>query len=437
MSKPAVATSLDILERIFGPRNDWTFAVRFWDGCTSAGAARPRFVLVLNDPSALRAAFLPPLELNPGRAFVEGLFDIEGNAEVAVDTMALALERVSPARAAATGLRLLRLPKPRFDDGHPQPHLRGRLHSRARDAAAIGFHYDQPVGFYRTFLGEELVYSCAYYDEGIETVEEAQRAKMDHTLRKLRLAPGETLLDIGCGWGSLVIRAAQQLGAHALGITLSRRQYEEARRRITAAGLDGRASVELCDYRELGKRTFDKIVSVGMVEHVGRSQLAEYFRSALRALRPGGFFLNHGIAEQSRERRGYKSTGFMARYVFPDGELLPIWGMLEFAEQNGFEVRDVENLREHYARTLRDWVSNLERNREAAIAATDERTYRIWRLYMAGSAQGFTRGRMGVFQSLLAKPDPEGRIPLPPTRRDLYRNEVMRRLESGLAAETR
>jgi cyclopropane-fatty-acyl-phospholipid synthase len=437
MSESAASTSLGILERIFGPRERWTFAVRLWDGTPQVGSVRPRFVLVLREPSALRAAFTPPLELNPGRAYVEGSIDIEGSAEIAVDTMALAVERLSPARAAAIGLRLLRLPKPRLGDGHPQPQLRGRRHSRARDAAAIEFHYDQSVSFYRTFLGEELMYSCAYYDEGIETVDEAQRAKIDYTLRKLRLAPGETLLDVGCGWGTLVMRAAQNFGAQALGITLSRRQYEEARRRIAAAGLEGRAAVELCDYRELGKRTFDKIVSVGMVEHVGRSQLAEYFRCALRALRPGGFFLNHGIAEQSRERRGYKSTGFMARYVFPDGELLPIWGMLEFAEQNGFEVRDVENLREHYARTLRDWVANLERNREAAIAAADERAYRVWRLYMAGSAQGFTRGRMGVFQSLLVKPDLEGRTGLPPTRRDLYRNDITRRLEPGAPLETR
>jgi cyclopropane-fatty-acyl-phospholipid synthase len=432
VSEGCTATSLEILRLFFGRREDWSFAVRLWDGSTVAGPGRPRFVLVLSEPSALRATFTPPLELNPGRAFVEGLIDIEGDAEAAVDVMAAAAASMDPRRTAAIGLRLLRLPKPRVADGHPQPRLRGRLHSIARDSAAIGFHYDQPVGFYRTFLGEELVYSCAYYDEGVETLEEAQRSKIDYTLRKLRLLPGERLLDIGCGWGTLVMRAAQRFGAQSLGITLSRRQYEEARRRIAAAGLEGRAAVELCDYRELGRRTFDKIVSVGMVEHVGRSRLAEYFRCALRALRPGGLFLNHGIADQSRERRGYRATGFMARYVFPDGELVPIWAMLEQAERGGFEVRDVENLREHYVRTLRDWVANLERNRESAIAASDERTYRIWRLYMAGSAQGFMRGRMGLFQSLLAKPDVQGRIPLPSTRRDLYRREVSLLPEGGV-----
>jgi len=420
----AASLTSDILKLIFGPREGWDFAVRLWDGTTLAGSGHPRFTLVLNEPSALRTAFTPPLDLNPGKAYVEGIIDIEGNAEAAVDVMAHALSDVRPQRVAALGIQLLRLPKAQPANSHPRPQLNGRIHSRVRDAAAIGFHYDQPVSFYRTFLGDDLVYSCGYYDEGIDSLDDAQRSKVDYTLRKLRLRPGERLLDIGCGWGTLVIRAAKVFGAQALGITLSRRQFEEARRRIADAGLEGRANVELCDYRDLGERTFDKVVSVGMVEHVGRSRLAQYFRAALRAVRPGGFFLNHGIADETPRRRGFRSSGFLARYVFPDGELIPISDMLQFAERSGFEVRDVENLREHYARTVRDWVDNLERNRDAAIAATDERTYRIWRLYLAGSAQGFNRGSMGLFQSLLGKPDVEGRTPVPSTRRDLYRTPV-------------
>jgi cyclopropane-fatty-acyl-phospholipid synthase len=414
-----------ILKLVFGPREGWDFAVRLWDGTTLAGSGHPRFTLVLRDPSALRTAFTPPLDLNPGKAYVEGVIDIEGNAEAAVDVMAHAFSDVPPHRIAALGIRLLRLPKAQPVDSRPQLQLRGRMHSRVRDAEAIGFHYNQPVNFYRMFLGEDLVYSCGYYDEGIDSLEDAQRAKIDYTLRKLRVRPGEQLLDIGCGWGTLVIRAAKIFGAKALGITLSRRQFEEARRRIADAGLEGRAGVELCDYRDLGDRTFDKVVSVGMIEHVGRSRLAEYFRTALRVVRPGGFFLNHGIADETPQRRGFRSSGFLARYVFPDGELIPISDMLDVAERNGFEVRDVENLREHYTRTLRDWINNLEGNRDAAIAATDERTYRIWRLYMAGSAQGFNRGSMGLFQSLLGKPDVEGRTPVPSTRRDLYRSPAM------------
>ncbi len=263
-----------------------------------------------------------------------------------------------------------------------------------------------------------MVYSCAYWDDGVNSLEDAQSAKVDYTLRKLRLRPGERLLDVGCGWGALVIRAAK-LGAQALGITLSRPQRDEAQRRIAAAGVTAFARVELRDYRELRGELFDKIVSIGMFEHVGRSKFAEYFRAAYDALRPGGLFLNHAIADQSGER-SWKSTGFMGHFIFPDGELVPVSDALRFAERAGFEVRGVENLREHYTRTLRAWLSNLERNREAAVAAAGETSYRLWRLYFAGSAQGFSVGRLGVYQSLLARPDAAGSVDLPATRRDLY-----------------
>jgi cyclopropane-fatty-acyl-phospholipid synthase len=263
-----------------------------------------------------------------------------------------------------------------------------------------------------------MVYSCAYWDDGVDSLDEAQSAKLDYTLRKLRLRPGERLLDIGCGWGALVIRAAQ-LGAQSLGITLSRPQRDEAQRRIASAGVAAFARVEYRDYRELRGERFDKIVSIGMFEHVGRARFAEYFRAVHDALLPGGLFLNHAIADQSGARSG-RARGFMGRFIFPDGELVPIADALAFAERAGFEVRDVENLREHYARTLRSWVSNLERNRSAAIAAAGETSYRLWRLYLAGSAQGFSTGRIAVFQSLLARPEERGRVELPPTRRDLY-----------------
>ncbi|GAC1422331.1 MAG: hypothetical protein NVSMB64_30810 [Candidatus Velthaea sp.] len=264
-----------------------------------------------------------------------------------------------------------------------------------------------------------MVYSCAYYDDENSSLADAQIAKIDYILRKVRVRPGETLLDIGCGWGALVVRAAQHFGARVLGVTLSREQHAHAQARIAAANLGDRAAVELRDYRDLGGRTFDKIVSVGMVEHVGRERLAAYFATAYRALGAGGLFLNHGIA-QLRSEKGYRVSGFIARYVFPDGDLLPIAEMTRAAERAGFEIRDVENLREHYARTLRAWVANLERNREAAVRATDERTFRIWRLYMAGSAQGFQRGRMALYQTLLAKPEANGSAHVALTRRELY-----------------
>jgi cyclopropane-fatty-acyl-phospholipid synthase len=236
----------------------------------------------------------------------------------------------------------------------------------------------------------------------------------------LRLRPGERLLDIGCGWGALVVHAARHFGAYVLGVTLSERQVEEAQRRIKGAGVEERARVERWDYRQLPDTTFDKIVSIGMVEHVGRDRLPEYFAGAYRLLKPGGLFLNHGIANQNRTIKDGKASGFIGHFIFPDGELVDISDMLQFGERAGFEVRDVENLREHYMRTLRAWVQNLERNRETAIAVAGEQSYRAWRLYMAGSAQGFRTGRMGVVQSLLAKPGRDGKVEIPATRGDLY-----------------
>jgi cyclopropane-fatty-acyl-phospholipid synthase len=239
------------------------------------------------------------------------------------------------------------------------------------------------------------------------------------------LRAGQSFLDIGCGWGSLVIRAAQR-GARAYGITLSRSQHEEAMRTIAALGLGDRARVDLRDYRELGDERFDAIASVGMVEHVGRERLPEYFASAFRALRDGGLFLNHGIVLNGVEGAWRAGGSFVGRYVFPDGDLLAIDVSARAAERAGFEVRDMENLREHYTRTLRAWGANLAANRQAVVDATDARTERIWRIYMAGSARGFALGRMGLMQTLLAKPHPDGRVEIPSTRRDVYRVKTVR-----------
>jgi cyclopropane-fatty-acyl-phospholipid synthase len=415
----SVKDSLAVLRLLFPDGVGRDFDVEFWDGTHVAAGDGSRFTLRLLAPFALRAALTPPLDLNPGRAFVEGWIEIGGDAEAAVDALERAVQTFPKPALPLLGARLLRLPRPPAGSRTGQARLRGRVHSRRRDAAAVGFHYDQPLEFYAAFLDPRLVYSCAYFETADATLEQAQLAKIDYLLKKLRLAPGERLLDIGCGWGALVMRAAERYGARALGITLSEPQRDEAVRRIAAQGLEGRASVEVRDYRALGGLTFDKVVSVGMYEHVGRSRLAEYFKAAYGALRPGGLFLNHGISDQTPQRRGYLG-GFIDRYVFPDGELIPISDGLEVAERAGFEVRDVENLREHYSLTLRHWVANLQRNAESAIAAAGERTYRIWRLYMAGSAQGFRSGRMGLVQSLLAKPHADGSLSLPLTRRDLY-----------------
>ncbi len=415
---PHARIAVAVLRSIFADAYAREFGVELWDGTRVHASDAERFVLRVNAPGALRAAFTPPVDLSAGRAFGAGLLDVEGDLEAAVD----AFYRAGAPRGSRllTLLRLLpRLPKSVLPDMR-EARLRGRVHSRARDRAAIGFHYDQPIEFYRSFLDRDMVYSCAYWESGVDTLDDAQSAKLDHTLRKLRLRPGERLLDIGCGWGALVVRAAERFGARALGITLSAKQCDEARRRVAAAGISDRARVELRDYRELGGERFDKIVSVGMFEHVGRARFAEYFRAAYEGLRPGGLFLNHAIADQSRKRRGGRASAFLGRFIFPDGELVAVSDSLKYAEQVGFEVRDVENLREHYAKTLRVWVANLERNRDVAVAAAGEQSYRLWRLYMAGSAQGFRVGRIGVYQSLLARPHDDGRVDLPATRADLY-----------------
>ncbi|MGA7356117.1 MAG: cyclopropane-fatty-acyl-phospholipid synthase family protein [Candidatus Cybelea sp.] len=415
---PHARIAIAVLRLLFGDAYAREFGVLLWDGTRVPASLRERFVLKVNAPGALRAAFTPPLELSSGRAFGAGLLDVEGDLEYAVDALYRASASLRPARLIRLIRLLRRLPKAVMPPLR-EARLHGKIHSRDRDRAAIGFHYDQPVEFYRSFLDRDMVYSCAYFADGVDSLDDAQSAKLDYSLRKLRLRPGERLLDVGCGWGALVLRAAQ-MGARALGITLSRPQYDEAQRRIGVAGLGELARVELRDYRDLRGERFDKVISIGMFEHVGKARFAEYFRAVYEALRPGGLFLNHAIANGEPAVYDGKSSGFLGRFIFPDGELVPVSDALSSAERAGFEVRDVENLREHYARTLRAWVANLERNRAAAIAAAGEASYRVWRLYLAGSAQGFATGRMGVFQSLLARPDDRGRVELPATRHDLY-----------------
>lgn len=272
-----------------------------------------------------------------------------------------------------------------------------------------------------------MQYSCAYFQTGEEDISAAQQAKMEIICRKLRLQPGERLLDIGCGWGGLAMYAAEKYGVRTLGVALSARQVEYAQGEIQAAGLGDRVRVELKDYRDLSDESFDKIVSVGMFEHVGRRRLHEYFHHAYRVLKPRGAFLNHGIAKGVRATPSHWITrllrvpSFSDRYVFPDGDLVRIEDALAFATGAGFEVRDVESLREHYARTLRLWVAGLEANREEARCLVDERTYRVWRLFMAGSSHGFSRAQLNVYQALLVKPDQPGTSGQPWTRADWYR----------------
>ncbi|MDQ3859108.1 MAG: cyclopropane-fatty-acyl-phospholipid synthase family protein [Actinomycetota bacterium] len=420
----AAEATRGLLEDLFGGHERRYFAVRLWDGSTwgSDAGGDPRFTLVLRHPGALRSMLVPPGELSLGEAYLNDDFDVEGDLEAVfplVDHL-LGDGGLGGAERLRLGRRLLTLPAVSRTAARARAtRLHGRKHSRERDREAVTYHYDRSNEFFALFLDRRMVYSCAYFLAPDVDLDAAQEAKLDLICRKLRLRPGERLLDIGCGWGGLVVHAAERYGVEAVGVTVSERQAVLARERIAHAGLEARCRVEVADYRDLEtSETYDKLASVGMFEHVGERLLPEYFARAWRALRPGGVFLNHGIA-RSAEGRRRRGPSFNQRYVFPDGELLPVSTTLAAAEAAGFEVRDVENLREHYALTLRHWRRRLETRRSDAVRAADEVTYRVWRLFLAGSAHAFETGRLGVHQALLAKPN-QGASGLPLTRADWY-----------------
>ena len=424
-SNQALQTTLSLLRDLFGSSEQRHFEVRLWDGTTwrpDGGSEEPvRFTVVLQHPGALRKMFLPPNDLTLGEAYIYNDFDIEGDIE-AVFPLAEQFtgSHWGKLEQLRFGKRLLSLP----NTGQPRPgdaaaKLRGTRHSKERDQQAVTYHYNRSNDFYELWLDSRMVYSCAYFASADDDLDTAQKHKLDYICRKLRLRPGERLLDIGCGWGGLVIYAAQHYGVEAYGITLSEPQAEFAQRRIEEAGLTGKCKVEVRDYRDVHEAdSFDKIVSVGMFEHVGETLLPTYFKQAWQLLRPGGVFLNHGIASDSFDE-AHAKTSFVNHYVFPDGELLPINTTLRAAETSGFEVRDVESLREHYTLTLRHWVQRLEAHAEEARKLTNDVTYRVWRLYMSGSAHAFKAGTNNIYQTLLAKPD-HGDSGLPLTRTDWY-----------------
>lgn len=400
----------------FGPHN---FQVRLWNGYVWGERARPAFILSLNHPRVLRTLYWSPSELSLGESYLRGDFEVDGDLEAAFDVADYLLRKRSHHHPGSN------FPGPiRWLASEPQSvrrplELAGALHSRERDRQAVTFHYNLPSEFYALWLDARMVYSCAYFQKPADTLDVAQGNKLDYICRKLRLRSGDRLLDIGCGWGSLVLYAAAAYGAQAVGITLSEPQADWAMRTIRSQGLEDRCRVQVRDYRELdGSSGFDKIVSVGMVEHVGKSRLPDYFRRVWQMLKPGGVFLNHGISQSATYQR--HGPSFIDRYVFPDGELVPVSTTLGAAEQSGFEVRDVENLREHYAMTLRHWLTRLERNANQAQRITNEATYRCYRIYLAGSAHAFRTGRLNLHQALLARPE-RGASGLPLTRSDWYR----------------
>ncbi len=428
-------TTCEILAMVFGDylqeRPERDVAVRLWDDTLwpEDPPDSPAFTLVLNHPGALRQMFLPPSELQLGEAYIYGDFDVEGDL-IAAFPLAGYIEGLDLGLGDRLGLawKLRSLPNTRAPRGGRQAaSVTGAEHSQKRDRQAISYHYNVSNDFYALWLDRSMVYSCAYFADPAESIHTAQERKLDYICRKLRLEPGERLLDIGCGWGGLVIHAGKHYGAEALGITLSQPQVEFARERIARADLQDRCQVECLDYREItssphGQQLFDKLVSVGMFEHVGETKMRTYFQRAWDILRPKGVFLNHAIARPGWIPKVDADESFSNRYVFPDGELTPISHSLRIGEELGFEVRDVESLREHYALTLRQWVQRLEHHHDEALGYVDEVTYRIWRLYMSGSAEGFESGRHNVYQSLLVKPGPDGDSGLSLTRADWYQD---------------
>lgn len=434
----AASRCRDVLTALFGEPGQRTFDVRFWDGTVDRGAnPNPPYTLVLNRPAALRRMLLPPTELSIVESFIAGDVDIDGSMEAASQLGEQIGGRLrSPLAIAKLVQMVLGLPGQAEDDladtRFPE-HARklGPRHTPVRDAAAIQFHYDVGNDFYKLWLDRRMVYSCAYFEAPDNTLEDAQVAKLDLICRKLRLKPGERLLDIGCGWGGLIMHAAEHYGVDATGITLSENQAAFARERIAKAGLSDRCRVEIRDYRTLAESDgYDKISSVGMVEHVGLTHLSVYFASAFRALKPGGLFMNHGIVSLSEGRprsvgerifrKFWRADAFIDKYVFPDGKLTATYSVIAAAEGAGFEVRDMESLREHYAMTLRHWVRSLEEKAEEAASLVGDHTFRVWRLYMAASANAFSTAAINIVQTVLAKPDARGKSNIPLTREDLY-----------------
>jgi cyclopropane-fatty-acyl-phospholipid synthase len=408
----------EVVSRILGP--DVPIAVRAYDG-SRAGPPDAKTTLVIRRPEALQRFVTAPGELGLGRAYVAGDIDVEGDLFAGLAALARHLPRPDPRAVAdlvrtvgATGLR----PLP-----HPPEEIRlhGLRHSKGRDAQAIAHHYDVSNDFYRLVLGPSMTYSCGVWADPSVGLEAAQAAKHDLVAAKLGLQPGMRLLDVGCGWGAMVLHAAARYGVRGVGVTISERQAELARARAEEAGVADLVEIRLQDYRDVDDGPYDAISSIGMFEHVGLRRLAAYFDTLHGLLRPEGRLLNHAIGRPARSRDrwpvhvpavGPPRRTFIERFVFPDGELHEVGTVVSAMQQHGFEVRHLESLREHYGLTLRAWVNNLDSGWDDAVTLTTEGRARVWRLYMAASAVGFESGRIQVHQVLAVRAE-DGRSGLP------------------------
>lgn len=406
---------VDVFEMVAGGEPPVQF--RGFDG-SQAGPADAEVRVEIRSPRALSYLVTSPGDVGLARAYIMGDLEVTGDLYIAMaGLVGRELNLSWPARWRAFrslgGIRLLRPP--------PRPaqevRLRGRRHSRARDAAAIAHHYDVSNRFYEGLLGPSMAYTCALYPAADTTLEQAQFAKHDLVARKLGLRPGQRLLDVGCGWGGMVMHAARHYRVRALGVTLSRKQAEWAQKEIAESGLSELAEVRHLDYRDVPETSFDAISSIGLTEHIGKAQLPGYFRFLYDRLVPGGRLLNHCITRPNNLEPAARKSHFINRYIFPDGELEGVGHLISVMHDTGFEVRHEENLREHYARTLAGWSANLDAHWDASVAEVGLARARTWRLYLVGSRIGFERNQIQLHQVLCAKPDAGGRshAPLRPT----------------------
>ncbi|MDQ0617444.1 class I SAM-dependent methyltransferase [Arthrobacter globiformis] len=406
---PRLATALGI---VLGTE-EIPVRLRAWDGSEAGPPDAP--LIEFTSRRALRRILWSPGQLGLSRAYVAGEITAHGDIFEAFAALSSAGKFAEPGPFSPptprelwtllkTGIRLGALgphPAPPPEEAKVEKH--GRRHSKKRDAAAISHHYDVGNDFYRLVLGPSMVYSCAVWSDESRSLEEAQEEKLDLVCRKLGLQPGQRLLDVGCGWGSFALHAAERYGVHVVGITISTEQAELVRKRVAEAGLTDRVDIRVQDYRDIDDGPYDAISSIGMSEHVGREQLDRYVSQLHGLLRPGGRLLNHAISWNAGPTEDDPDS-FIPRYVFPDGQMLSLSELMTALEGGGFEVLDVEALRRHYALTLRAWVKNLEENWDEAVRLTTDGRARIWRLYMASSALGFEGGLTGVNQVLVQKP---------------------------------
>src|SRR6266542_3157557 len=408
----------DVFERAAGPGAQVEFQA--YDGST-AGQVGSGIRVVVRSPVAVSYLAQAPGGLGLARAYVAGHLEVEGDMYAALVRLSKAQlnamdwpERLRVLRQLG-GMKILfpRVPPPPQEVRLNRRRLSGRRHSKQRDAGAISHPYDVSTRFYEWVLGPSMAYTCACYPHPEASLEQAQAYKFDLVARKLGLRPGMRLLDVGCGWGGMVRHAAREYGVRALGVTLSRQQAEWAQRAIGAAGLDGLAEVRHLDYRDVAEGDFDAISSIGLTEHIGKAQLPGYFSFLYGKLKPGGRLLNHCITRPDNHEPAIRRGGFINRYVFPDGELAGPGLLISLVHETGFEVRHEENLREHYARTLAAWCTNLDAHWDEAVAEVGQGTARVWRLYMAGSRLGFERNKIQLHQVLCVRLDAAGGSGMP------------------------